>query len=67
MKFLVISLATGLLSGCGALNKDNADALSKEPKVCVNGIKYLPYTNGKDEAFTSEGKVETCQAPPAQK
>ena len=54
-----------LLSACGILNKDDKDGLSRDPKVCVNGIQYLPYTNGKDVAYTSEGKIETCQQQPA--
>jgi hypothetical protein len=61
---LVIALA---VSACGILNKDDKDALSRDPRVCVNGIQYLPYTNGKDVAYTSEGKIETCQQNPAHK
>jgi hypothetical protein len=48
-------------TGCAGLNDDIQNDLSKDPKTCINGVRYLPYTNGTDEAFTAEGKVITCK------
>lgn len=41
-------------------NQGLDQALSDKPMVCKDGIKYLPYTNDRDAAYTSEGRPETC-------
>ena len=57
-----------MLTGCSypslepVVNQDIKADLSDDPKTCINGIKYLPYTNGTVQAFTSEGQVITCQS-----
>ena len=61
MKFLLLSLLIVVHAACMGLNEDIQNDLSKDPKTCINGVRYLPYTNGTDEAFTSEGKVITCK------
>ena len=58
-------LLFALLTGCAALsldalNQDIQADLSKDPKTCINGIRYLPYTNGTVQAYTSEGKPIMC-------
>lgn len=50
-----------LNSGCAPINQDIESDLSTDPKTCVNGLRYLPFTNGTDEAFTSEGKEIPCK------
>jgi hypothetical protein len=64
MRSLLLPVFTVALASCG-LNDDIQAHLSDDPKVCVNGIQYLPYTNGKVQAYTSEGQVITCQSQPA--
>ena len=63
MQHLLSFVLSALLAGCGmmGLNQDIQADLSDDPKTCVNGLRYLPYTNATDEAFTSEGKVIACQ------
>ena len=61
MKYILLLLLIVGHTACTALNEDIQNDLSKDPKTCVNGVRYLPYTNGTDEAFTSEGKVITCK------
>lgn len=61
MKFLLLPLLFVGQAACTWLNEDIQNDLSKDPKTCINGVRYLPYTNGTDEAFTSEGKVINCK------
>jgi hypothetical protein len=65
-------LLLALLTGCAALsldalNEDIPADLSEDPKTCINGIQYLPYTNGTVQAYTSEGKSITCTPEPTEK
>ncbi|NBS16577.1 MAG: hypothetical protein EBT06_06435 [Gammaproteobacteria bacterium] len=61
---LGVGLVLGsLFLGCAPLNQDIQEDLSTDPKTCVNGHRYLPFTNGTDEAFTSEGKEIPCRTP----
>lgn len=53
---------SSLFLGCAPVNQDIQEDLSTDPKTCVNGHRYLPFTNGTDEAFTSEGKEIPCRA-----
>ena len=65
MKISALISSALTLSACSAmsLNQDISNDLSTDAKVCIQGIKRLPYTNGQDIAYTSEGKVETCSTP----
>jgi len=65
--FLIMGLAMGaLFGGCAPLNQDIEEDLSTDPKTCLHGHRYLPFTNGTDEAFTSEGKEIPCKDPSSQ-
>ncbi len=62
--FLMMGFAMGsFFLGCAPLNQDIQEDLSTDPKTCVNGHRYLPFTNGTDEAFTPEGKEIPCRTP----
>ena len=49
-----------LLSACSPFNQGLEQDMSDKSMVCKDGIKYLPFTNGRDQAYTSEGRPETC-------
>lgn len=49
-----------LIAGCNAFNRGLDQDTSDQSMVCKDGIKYLPFTNGRDQAYTSEGRPETC-------
>ena len=55
-----VALILASATGCGPWNQGLEEDLSKTPMVCKDGVKYLPYTNASDEAYTSEGRPETC-------
>ena len=50
----------GIATACVPWNQGLDGDLSKTPMVCKNGVKYLPYTNASDEAYTSEGRPKVC-------
>lgn len=63
VRLLRIGLAVMVCQGlaaCGPWNKGLESDLGDTSMVCKDGIKYLPYTNATDEAYTSEGRPETC-------
>ena len=45
---------------CMPFNEGIDQDLSNQSMVCKDGIKYLPFTNGRDQAYTTEGRPETC-------
>ncbi len=45
---------------CTPFNQGIDQDLSNQSMVCKDGIKYLPFTNYRDQAYTSEGRPETC-------
>jgi|APCry1669191860_1035381.scaffolds.fasta_scaffold00281_14 hypothetical protein len=53
-------LLTAMLWGCTPFNQGIDQDFSNQSMVCKDGIKYLPFTNGRDQAYTSEGRPETC-------
>lgn len=48
------------LVACSPFNQGIDQDLSNQSMVCKDGIKYLPFTNARDQAYTSEGRPETC-------
>jgi hypothetical protein len=60
IRWIVIYCSLMAFEGCMDFNQGLDQALSDKPMVCKDGIKYLPYTNDRDAAYTSEGRPETC-------
>jgi hypothetical protein len=60
LRHLGLFFAITALAGCGSFNRGLDQDTSHESMVCKDGIKYLPFTNGRDQAYTSEGRPETC-------
>ena len=55
-----VAFVVTALAGCGSFNRGLDQDTSDQSMVCKDGIKYLPFTNGRDQAYTSEGRPETC-------
>lgn len=49
---------------CAPLNSDIEQDLSTDPKDCINGVSYLPFTNGTQQKFTAEGNPIPCVSKP---
>ena len=49
-----------LCVACTPFNQGIDQDLSDQSMVCKDGIKYLPFTNYRDQAYTSEGRPQTC-------
>jgi hypothetical protein len=49
-----------LFVACTPFNQGIDQDLSNQSMVCKDGIKYLPFTNARDQAYTTEGRPETC-------
>jgi hypothetical protein len=60
LKSIVLGFCAAALSACSPFNQGIDQDLSNQSMVCKDGIKYLPFTNGRDQAYTSEGRPETC-------
>jgi hypothetical protein len=60
LRRLGLVFAVTVLAGCSSFNRGLDQDTSRESMVCKDGIKYLPFTNGRDQAYTSEGRPETC-------
>lgn len=60
IKILFSAFVVGGLQACTPFNQGIDQDLSNQSMVCKDGIKYLPFTNGRDQAYTSEGRPETC-------
>lgn len=60
-----LALINGLsLMACAPLNSDIEQDLSTDPKACINGVSYLPFTNGTQQKFTAEGNPIPCVSKP---
>lgn len=59
-RWMFILVGVLLLSSCQPFNQGLEQDLGNQSMVCKDGIKYLPYTNGRDQAYTTEGRPETC-------
>lgn len=57
---IVMVMGCPLVTACVPFNQGLEGHLSKDPEVCKDGVKYLPYTHASDEAYTAEGRPETC-------
>ena len=60
MRWTVWFFFVAMLGACVPFNQGIDDNLSDQSMVCKDGIKYLPFTNYRDQAYTSEGRPETC-------
>lgn len=60
IKWIVWVILTASLVACSPFNQGIEQDLSNQSMVCKDGIKYLPYTNYRDQAYTPEGRPETC-------
>lgn len=60
VKWIAWGSLVATLAACTPFNQGIDQDLSNQSMVCKDGIKYLPFTNGRDQAYTSEGRPETC-------
>lgn len=60
-KLLLIVLAVGLISGCGAFERVRAYTLGGGTKTCVDGVTYLQFTSGAAVQVDLNGKPVACK------
>lgn len=61
----LLALFVGLsLAACAPLNSGIQNDLSTDPKDCIEGVSYLPFTNGTQQKFTAEGNPIPCVSKP---
>ena len=56
---IVVVLGLVLVAGCGAGEKFTA-AVTGNSQQCVDGVKYIQFTNGASVMYNQDGTVKTC-------
>lgn len=56
---LTMSIATLLLSGCGAADKANA-GITGFTRKCIDKVMYYQFISGATVAYNTDGTVKAC-------
>lgn len=60
MKYFVIIATALVLTGCGAIQRQEAHWAGRT-KVCVDGVTYLQFPTGTVEQRTIDDKLVACK------
>jgi hypothetical protein len=60
MKTAISVLLALTLAGCGWFDRVAATTTGYA-RACIDGVQYLQFTSGATVAYTSDGRIKTCQ------